>query len=281
MVWTNEKFQRAFSHIPRLANADVTNALRAAGKSLKPEATRQLREQLGVALRNYIVERVFEIATKAVTPSAEAKRLDKIAKNARRLYSSIGEPRDATGEVAYREIRRQARGRSKQLAELFNLRAIEWTATDAGKPVHVLDDQEDVSLRKIVEGIAELEWLASAATRRRRAKVAKTAGNRARHKGDKAIQSLFGTLNGIWFDFFDEVPTTSYNPYSDDPVGPYIDFVHTVLHRYSSSIPNELELVDRGLRARLRLTRNAIQMRFRDTKLSKLNRVVRSISESN
>lgn len=268
-MWTVDQYQDAFDLIPELSTSDISNVLHAAGKDLKGKKRDELRKCLNEVLRTYVVERIFAASKKSPTRTKLVRHYRAIENVAIALLKQYEQP----GEVAAKAkegLRRAAYIRRRELAEHFS-----------GNPTieRLQDLQHNAAFRSMSESIRLLAVIAEDA-RLTEQKQIERERSKPRHKGDVALQNLFGDIHGIWLDQFDELPGVTI-PTGDhsNPLGAYIDLVKCVMHSFARKVPDELENLvtskvsdnkEKGLRRSLEMTPNAIYGHYRRTGISKL-----------
>lgn len=92
----------------------------------------------------------------------------------------------------------------------------------------------------------------------------------SRHRGDRAMTRLYGSLGVAWLEHTDQFPGVTNN---DGPGGPFLEFVSRVLVVFASKVPDDLASLDSSLKSHLRrtaLSEDAGHSRFRKTNLSKI-----------
>jgi hypothetical protein len=259
MAWTVGQYQKAWSLIPELSTDDVAGALCRARKKLPADQQEILRQRLGVAFHTYIAEKLFELGVADVKPSARTKQLERIAKQAERLRKMMPDDGNAVTLAASQEMRRAL------------------MLTPCVRQTLVLpptDPAGFAALQAINQVVALLELASKRAFERERLLIqrANKRKGKAHHKGDTAMRTLIGTINGIWVDVFKDLPGVTPSETRDEGGGSYLPFVHTLLRAYARRVPDELESLA-PLRAPLRLTQQAIRSHFRATGISRLRRM--------
>ena len=261
MAWTLGECQKAWSLIPELSTEDVTKALQRAGKTLPADRVQAFRERLEAALQAYVAEKLLEASTAGAKRSATAMQLDRIAKHADRLLKLMPADSNAVTLAAGQELRRAFLQKTPWLRRTLLL-----------PPT---DPAGFAALRATSKVVATLAEAARRAYKRERDLIERegTRKGKARRKGDTVMRTLMGTINGIWTDFFQELPEVSWNALRAKGGGSYLLFVHGLLHAYAARVPDELQRLYPGLRARLRPTQQAVRGHFRATGTSRLPRM--------
>jgi hypothetical protein len=257
--------------IPCLTEEDVIAALGAAKKKLNAAGRATMREKLSDALRNYVVERLL-VEAKRVSPSQLATKLKHFAGCTRGLAEGLETP---PVTVIPNAVRNAVLRHSLRYAD--RLRAIlgpSATINDSDAPLHAAQ-----ILLQLAQVFHDATTDALDAARRRTIRNAKRINpgkaREPRRATDRAMIDFFGTLNGLWLDLFYEIPGATLNAYAsrtDRVGGPYIAFAESILHSYAGRIPDAINTLAPGLRAKLRLSRAAIHARFRQTGFSDLRR---------
>jgi hypothetical protein len=261
--------------IPQLTEADVTGALSAAKKRLDATGRATLRNGLNEALRNYVVERLLE--AQRVNPSQLAKPLERVGRCARGLVAGL-QSVDVVSDAANKEVLKHTVCYVGRLRAILGMPA-DMQAFDV--PKHAAD-----VLQQLAEVFGDAASDAQNTARRRSARSAqKVSSGKARaprHATDKATVHFFATLNGLWIELLGEIPGATWDAYSsaDKAGGSYIGFAERILRSYAGRIPDEVEAFAPGIQAKLRLSRAAIHARFRQTGISGLRRIAKSVSDS-
>jgi hypothetical protein len=274
---TGDEFQTAISQIPELSDSDVSAALEEAEKQLSPRRRKELRACLNKAFSHYVQDRLDGLCLAGAKPSARAKRLERIADSFKQLVMAIGERGNPVDESAWLEIydvarrkeahnppRRTASDYKKTLTELRNQAG---QMTDEIKPAFqgnvMLPAFQD--LLEQIKGTAVL-WrdIVQDALKRERKLIKLKAKEMARHQGNWAMPQLFDTLDRLWREFFHEKPKFRVDRSKNLVRGSCLEFVFYILRCYAQHVPDGLEKLHPGLKARLRrLTPEAIYARFR------------------
>ena len=259
MAFSLGQYQTAWDLIPDLPIDDVRNALKRAKRVLPVQREEELHERLAEALKNYVAEKLYEVGTADVTRSSKAKRLERIALQARRLRRVIPDDKRGVTIAASQELRRA-------------LMQTPWLRRTLVLPPN--DPAGFAALEAVAAVVEILADAANQAHRRERMLIDRDrkAKGKARHKGDTAMRTLIGEINGIWIDVFEELPGVTLSRAPDKDGGSYLPFAHSLLHAYADRLPAELQRLAH-LRARLRLTQDAIRGHFRATGISRLRRM--------
>lgn len=98
-------------------------------------------------------------------------------------------------------------------------------------------------LDESIKGVARLHRWAAAARKRAEALIPRDGPGG--HTGDKALNTLFGDLAGIWLDIFERTPATALNA-TGQPGGPFLRFLRASLD------PLPVTMTDEAIRDRAR-----------------------------
>jgi hypothetical protein len=233
-------------HLPLADN--IRRALGAAERKLSSRRAEALRRRINIALANYVTVQLVDRSRRAVTPSKLLQYLGQVERAAKSADGTKIRAlwRDSSLAPAIQELRRVA-----QSLEVPSTR--------------LETDSED--LRRVANIAASR---LHARIRNARARTSPGKARERRHVGNEPMGMLFGTLNTLWATYFRELPGISN---FDMPGGPYLSFVHAVLHAFARRISDDIEAAAPGIRAGLRLTPHAIHGHFRRTGFSALRRI--------
>lgn len=231
--------------IPQLSADDVESALQAARRTLSPLRRAALARRINVALSNYAITQLGDQRRRSTTQSALRLRLSQIhravaSSDRARILALL---RDVKSKHALLELRRIALVRGIENAPL---------------------DQDIDRLRVLSEHALKL---VSGRIKYAKARASKGRMREKRNTGSEPMRALFGTLNGLWVQYFREIPGMSRG--RNQPGGPYARFVSTLLASFSRLIGDDIESDCRGFRARLRLSPQALHGYFRRTGISR------------
>lgn len=245
------QIQKARAIAPTLSKTDIAAAVSATGKKIPKQKEKEFRDSVNVILLNFLMDRWCRLAVKR--PAAKTvKRLEQVTSASERLLKAIG-PDERPNEI-HRSLANAAAFGDRDKLRLADLAAFR--------------GDEEVS-----QLIASIAWLGEVA-----AIAAKNASrgkktSKARHEGEPEKHTLFGNINGLWLDFFNEVPGTSIPASGGDPCGPYIRFVSSILDTLTSKAPPTLLAIDPKLTSDLAMTPQAIRGYFMKTGRTKIKRM--------
>jgi hypothetical protein len=225
--------------IPRLSDGELADAL--ARARLTVAQREKLLETFNTLLHGYVVARVWEAGIRAVRPAQLAHRLEELLESAEKLLTALGDENDATAFAAWTQVSRAAQGKHfNALADFRQLREQLMRFRDASKAA---------SAR--IEKVADV-----------------MAASRARNPGDPAMQVLFNSICQLWPTYFGRPVRVTVG--ANGAQGSVVRFLTSLLHGFAGRIPDRLEKLDPGLRARLKLPAGAIRERIRVGRTSSL-----------
>ena len=94
------------------------------------------------------------------------------------------------------------------------------------------------------------------------------------------MRKLFGNINGIWVDFFDEVPGAGWDAEKSEVSGPYVGFILTLFNALRARLPDELANTYPKLAKGIALNANAVRARYRRSGIPKLKGIASRMVES-
>lgn len=225
----------------RFTDNDITALKQAAGvkaKQKRDDLGRTLPDRLMEIAHSFLVNHLWQ---QKPSPTKIKKRLNAVQRAAKALYARL--PREHVFSHRF-----------------FHSCLTAQAAVTASNPELTREDEGSRRLRAATAAVQDIIAWSAAAINRESARIQPRRS--ARHRGDQAMQQLIGDLNGVWVDYWQEIPGTSTG-------GPYTRFVRAFLACVEDHLTAEDFAADRSLRNALRASAQAIRERVQRTQITR------------
>lgn len=127
--------------------------------------------------------------------------------------------------------------------------------------------------QQVIDGIVLMrEWAKDEQQRAQSVIDEHKSKGKPNHSRDEAMQEFFGGLNGVWINWFGEIPGMTFDPIDGMIKGRFFNFVQAIFAAMRENVTAEMKVSDSSLFAYLNLSDQAIRSRFRDTGISKIQK---------
>lgn len=273
-----DEVQRLLAKLPYFDLEALQVALQHSGKELQHSRRELFEIRMNEALRNYFVERLWELWHAKMPPAKVAAELARLTAAIEKVIRLLDLTEIRDGPRQRGRLSEQFRLTLSAQATLYaekgggfpDLPPREFTAT-VGKSSRITrkDYREDEKLKQFLDSLELWHRIAGDAYDYTRKKVT-PAENRKRRSRNEPLHILFCSINDVWDEAFDDLPADGWNEIEGEADGPYFRFLHKLFELVRARIDPTITAAYPQLSQDLKLSLNGIRGRYRQTAEAKL-----------